>query len=200
MKPKDSAEITDLLKAWTKDESDADRVLLEAVYRELRRLARVFLASERDGHTLAPSDLIHEAYLRLHRRRQTPWQDRGHFFAAAAQCMRRILVEHARRHSRSKHGGGSRPLPLDEAIPLARERAPEIVALDEALQELATLDAFKGRLVELRFFGGFTIPETATILGCSHATVERHWRLAQTWLYAEMSSEDAAERPSGDPS
>ena len=197
MRCNDSGEITGLLKAWSDGGAEADRLLFTTVYRELRRLAGAFLRGERGDHTLAPSDLIHEAYLRLRDRHETPWQDRRHFFAAAAQCMRRILVEHARRHLRPKRGGGAPCLPLDEAVPLARERAPEIVALDEALRGLATVDAFKSRLVELRFFGGFTIPETAALLDCSHATIERHWRLAQAWLYAEMSPETATDGRAG---
>ena len=180
--------ITGLLSAWRRSGTHADQALLEEVYGELRRKAHQFLRGERTNHTFEPSDLIHETYLRLKDRRQTAWHDRRHFFATAAQCMRRILIEHARRRSRTKHGAGLGTLLLDEARLPTPERAPEFVALDDALKGLEGVDLFKARLVELRFFGGFSIPETAEILGCSHATIERHYRLAQAWLYAEMKS------------
>ena len=190
----DGGTITSLLTAWRQNGSRADQALLEEVYDELRRKAHLFLRRERTSHTFAPSDLIHETYLRLKGRRQTAWRDRHHFFAVAAQCMRRILVEHARRRLRSKHGAGLGTRLLDEHLLPALERAPEFVALDDALKGLESVDLFKARLVELRFFGGFSIPETARILGCSHATIERHYRLAQAWLYAEMKPEGATGR------
>ena len=188
MKKTETVDITELLQQWQAGNSQAAGPLLETAYRELRRLARVFLRSERDTHTLASVDLVQEAYLRLRGRRLTPWKDRRHFFAVTAQCMRRILVEHARRRLRLKHGAGSSPEALDSVMLVAAQRAPELVALDDALRTLAALDPFKAKLVELRYFGGFTIPETATLLACSHATVERHWRRAQAWLHAQLAA------------
>ncbi len=180
--------ITDLLRAWRVDESEAEQNLLAEIYPELRRLARVFLAGERRGHSFQPSDLIHETYFRLQGRSRTPWQDSNHFFAVAAQCMRRILIEHARRVLRQKRGAGKRLLPLEEQLLVAEGREGEFLALNEALEALEKFDPFKAKLVVLRFFGGFSIPEAANILGCSHATVERHWRLARAWLKREIRS------------
>ncbi len=185
-KPKGA--ITELLQVWSEQGKGGEARLLEDTYAELRRLSAVLLSGERIGHSLAPSDLIHEVYFRLQGRRQTAWQGRRHFFATACQCMRRILIEHARKYARPKHGGGYRPLSLEESFPLTHQRPPDLLALDDALRGLEQVDPFKARLVELRFFGGFSIPETAKIMGSSHATIERHWRLARAWLYREIPS------------
>ena len=166
-----------------------------AVYRELRRLARGMLAAERNGHTLEPTALVHETYLRLVDQRRTSWRNRAHFYAVAASLMRRILVDHARRRSARKRGGGVRPITLVDVASRSRDEAPELLALDEALAELEKLDARQRQVVELRFFGGLSQQEIAQSLGTSVSTVERQWRLARAWLFRRLGRASPARLP-----
>ena len=165
--------------------------LMPAVYDELRRLASRYLRSERPGHTLRPTALVHEAYLRL-ASAEGPWRDRGAFCAAAAQAMRRILVDYARSRNRQKRGGGGPFISLDEAIGVHEETAPDLLELDEALTRLALQDERKARIVELLFFGGLTYEECAEALGISTATLDRDLRLAKAWLWRELSRKTEA--------
>jgi RNA polymerase sigma factor (TIGR02999 family) len=160
--------------------------LFEKVYLELRRLAGEYLRDERPGHTLQPTALVHEAYLRLTGGRQIVWQNRAQFFSVAAQVMRHILVDHARRRAAGKRGHGGRRLALDEALDFASERDINFVALDETLYALAALDEEQARIVELRFFGGLSIRETAQALGISEMTVSRKWGTAKLWLHEQL--------------
>ena len=161
--------------------------LMSAVYRELRRLAAYYLRQERAGHTLQPTALVHEAYLHLAAQKGADWQNRAHFFSAAAQAMRRILVDYARERRAQKRGGDRQRVPPDEAFTFAEERSEDLLALDGALEKLAGLDPRQSRIVELRFFGGLTEAEIAEVLGVSEKTVKRDWSVAKAWLYAEMS-------------
>jgi len=160
--------------------------LLPVVYKELRRLAAHFLKQERPDHTLQPTALVHEAYLRLLDQKNISVQNRPQFFAMAAQTMRRILVDYARSHHRQKRGGHQRKIVLDDAIALSQERASELVALDDALNTLAQLYPRKSQVVELRYFGGLSVEETAEVLDVSRKTVMRDWDLAKAWLYQEL--------------
>jgi RNA polymerase sigma factor (TIGR02999 family) len=170
--------------------------LLPLVYEELRRLAAAHLAREPGGQTLQPTALVHEAYVRLQGARGEPhWDNRGHFFAAAAEAMRRILIDGARRKHRPKHGGGRRRVSGDAAAPSPGMPPEDLLALDEALDKLAKEEPAKAELVKLRFFAGLTMPEVAEALGISLATAERHWAYARAWLYAELKG--AAEAPDG---
>jgi RNA polymerase sigma-70 factor (ECF subfamily) len=182
-------ELTQLLLDWSKGDPAALDKLTPLIYRELRRLARQYLAKERVGHTLQTTDLVHEAYLRLVDQRRVHWQNRSQFFGVAAQLMRRILVDHARRHRRTKRGGGATMLSLDEAAVVSRQSAVDLLALDEALNRLAEMDQRKARIVELRFFGGLEIKETAAYLKISGITVMREWKMAKAWLHRELSDE-----------
>ncbi len=172
-------DLTDLLQAWGRGEREAAERLLPLVYDELRRQAARQVRRERRNHTLRPTALVHEAYLRLARQREGAWHDRTHFFAAAAQVMRRILVDHARRHRAGKRGGGWCRVSLDEAAqrPAQEPRVDDVdlIVLEDALTELAELDPPKAKMVELRFFGGLGIDETAEVLGVSPSTVSREW-------------------------
>jgi RNA polymerase sigma factor (TIGR02999 family) len=179
-------EVTRLLIRLTDGESAALESLLPLVYAELRRLAASYLRRERPGHTLQPTALVHEAYLRLIDQTQVQWQNRAHFFGVAAQMMRRILVDHARGQQAEKRGGDVTKLSLDENIDVSGERAADLVALDEALDRLAALDPQKSRVVELRFFGGLSVEEAAEVLGVSAPTVKRQWRMAKAWLYGQV--------------
>jgi RNA polymerase sigma factor (TIGR02999 family) len=163
--------------------------LLQLVYAELRRLAASYLRRERSDHTLQPTALVHEAYLRMVDQTQVRWQNRAHFFGVAAQMMRRILVDHARSQHAEKRGGDAQKLSLDENIDVSGERAADLVALDEALSRLAEIDPQKSRVVELRFFGGLSVEETAEVLGVSAPTVKRHWRLAKAWLFGQVQKQ-----------
>jgi len=183
-------EVTRLLIRLTEGDNAALDALLPAVYDELRRLAANYLRRERVGHTLQPTALVHEAYLRLVDQTRVEWQNRAHFFGVAAQMMRRILVDHARGQQAEKRGGDVQKISLDENIDVSALRASELVALDEALERLAELDPQKSRLVELRFFGGLSVEETAEVMGVSAPTVKRHWRLAKAWLYGEVKPSD----------
>ena len=189
MKDASPKEVTQLLVAWGSGDPHALQELMPLVYRELRRLAHGHLRRERPDHTLQTTALVHEAYLRLVDQQEANWKNRAQFFAVAAQMMRRILVDYARARQYAKRGGGAQPVELDEAMVVSSDRAAEVVALDEALLRLAELDSRKSRLVELRFFGGLSIEETAEILGVSPGTVMRDWTLAKAWLQREMTHE-----------
>lgn len=180
--------VTDLLVAWSKGDSDALEQLVPIVHAELRRAAARYMAGERRHHTLQATALVNEVYLRLVRINRVGWRDRAHFFAMSARLMRRVLVDHARARGYHKRGNGVEPLPLDESITIASAKNRETVAIDDALQALEKLDARKARVVELRFFGGLTVDETASVLDVSPQTVLRDWRLAKAWLLREMST------------
>jgi RNA polymerase sigma factor (TIGR02999 family) len=179
--------VTQLLIRYQAGDSGALDGLLPLVYAELRKLARRHIRKERRNHTLQSTALVHEAYLRLVGQDAAAWQTRTRFFAVAANLMREILVDHARRHKTAKRGGGAYRVTLDEGLELPPQANLDLVALDEALIGLARIDPAKARLVELRFFGGLTIEESAEVLGLSLATVKRHWSLARAWLYREIS-------------
>ncbi len=183
------ADVTRLLAEWRNGDARAFDLLVPQVYGELRRLASRHLRRERRGHTLETHDLIHEAFLRLTDARRIDWRDRRHFFAIAARLMRRVLVEHARRRAADRHGGGVEKVALDEPPDLSPERSPDLVALDEALRDLAAAEPELGRIVELRFFGGLTHDELAELTGQSKTTVRRRWRLAKAWLYHRLAGE-----------
>ncbi len=177
--------VTVLLQAWSSGDREALDQLTPIVYEELRRLARHYMRGERSGHTLQTTALVNEAYLRLVDFTSMSWQNRAHFFAVAAQLMRRILVDHARRHN-LKRGAGFQHVPLEDTAIFAGERDPDFVALDLALRELAAMDARKAQVVELRFFGGLSVEETAEVLKVSPVTVMRDWSSARAWLYREL--------------
>jgi RNA polymerase sigma factor (TIGR02999 family) len=175
-------EVTQLLLQWSDGNKAALNELMPLVYRELRRLAERYMRRERPGHSLQASALVNEAYLRLVDYRKMRWQNRAHFFAVAAQAMRRILVDHARSRQYAKRGGGAQRIPLEEVGFLTERQATELVALDDALTALEAFDPRKCRIVELRHIAGLSIGESAEILGVSTATVERDWRSAKAWL------------------
>jgi RNA polymerase sigma factor (TIGR02999 family) len=179
-------EVTRLLVRLTDGDGAVLDELLPLVYAELRRLASSYLRRERQGHTLQPTALVHEAYLRMIDQTQAHWQNRAHFFGVAAQMMRRILIDHARAQQAEKRGGEFQKLSLDENIDVSGQRADELVALDDALERLAQIDPQKSRIVELRFFGGLSVEETAEVLGVSAPTVKRQWRMAKAWLYGQV--------------
>jgi len=174
-----------LLAAWTSGDASARDELLPVVYAELRRLAHHYMAGERQGHTLQTTALVHEAYIRLVDLDRMQWRDRAHFFAMAATLMRRILVDSARRRLRDKRGGGVSVTTLDDQE-IAATSGLDVVALDDALDMLSTMDPQQGRIVELRFFGGLTIDETAAALDISPATVKREWTSAKAWLHSQL--------------
>jgi RNA polymerase sigma-70 factor, ECF subfamily len=182
-----STEVTQLLTRWSGGDPNALEQLIPLVYDELRRLARSLLARERSDHTLQSTALVHEAYMRLIGHSAVHFENRAHFFAVAAQSMRRILVEHARKHNAAKRGGNHITLVLDEAIATPAESKVDVEALDNALSDLATLDPRQASIVEMRFFGGMSIDETAKVLDISPATVKREWTTARTWLFDKMS-------------
>jgi RNA polymerase sigma factor (TIGR02999 family) len=184
-----SPQVTQLLLAWRQGEQSALDKLIPLVHGELRRIARRYTMGERKGHTLQTSALLNEAYLRLIDTQKVNWQSRVHFFAIAAQLMRRVLVDHARARGYQKRGGGAFKVTLDEAMVGTQEKGAELVALDDALQALTEFDPRKGRVVELRFFGGLSVKETAEVLNVSEDTVLRDWRLAKSWLQREMAPE-----------
>jgi RNA polymerase sigma factor (TIGR02999 family) len=181
-----SKSVSQLLAKWKDGDQEALRELVPLVYAELRRLAHYYLQGENPGHTLESTALVHEAYLRLADRMPLQVQNRAHFFAVASHLMRQILVDYARRRRRAKRGGGCK-LTLDEAAFLPGGRNVDLVALNRALDELSRLDGQQVQIVELRFFGGLSIPETARMLGISPATVKRHWTSARIWLHRELS-------------
>jgi RNA polymerase sigma factor (TIGR02999 family) len=180
--------VTQLLHAWSNGDQGARDDLMSVVYQELHRLAHHYMKREFPGHTLQTSGLVNEAFLKLVDQRNVQWRNRAHFFCIAAQMMRRILVDYARSRHFAKRGGGVPDLALDEALTVSDERSAEVVALDETLQRLAQLDPRKSQVVELRFFGGLSIEETADVLNISPGTVMRDWTLAKAWLRREMST------------
>ncbi len=189
-------EVTRLLGEVRQGHQEAMEQLLPLVYDELRRLAGGYFRRERSDHTLQPTALVHEAYLKLVDQRSVQWENRGHFLGVAATLMRRILLDYARVHRAEKRGGGGQKVMLDEGMAISNMRAVEMISLDQALTKLAALDADQGRIVELRFFGGLSVEETAEVMKISPATVKRYWASAKAWLYREIekgSPSDAAE-------
>jgi len=184
-----SEDVTRLLVNWSNGDQAALDKLLPLVNDELRRLARRYMRRESPGHTLQTSALVNEAYLRLIDQKHVQWQNRAHFFGIAAQLMRRILIDHARSHHYAKRGGGALKVSLDEAAAVTEARAAELLAVDEALEKLTAMDERKGRIVELRFFGGLTEEETAEVMGVSSPTVQREWRAAKAWLRRMLTEE-----------
>jgi RNA polymerase sigma factor (TIGR02999 family) len=187
-------DVTQLLKQWSGGDREALEHLLPLVYRELHLLAERYLRRERSDHTLQATALVHEAYLKLIDQREVRWQNRAHFFGVAAQAMRRILVDHARGHMAAKRGSGGVKLSLDDennppVAVVSSEKAEEMVALDDALNRLAEKDEQQARIVELRFFGGLSIEETAEVLGIGTATVIRKWRVARAFLYDHVAQQ-----------
>lgn len=183
-----SPEITRMLIALTDGNTEVVNNLLPLIYNELRSLAGNYLRRERVSHTLQPTALVHEAYIKLIDQKQVKWQNRAHFFGIAAQIMRRILVDHARKHTADKRGGDAEKLPIEEEIlVVSNEKSHELLALDEALENLEKMDEQKAKIVELRYFGGLSIEETAEVLGVSVATVNRQWRMAKAWLYGQIA-------------
>jgi RNA polymerase sigma factor (TIGR02999 family) len=185
-----SPDVTVLLLELTRGNQEAASKLMPLVYNELRRLARGYMRRERPDHTLQATALVHEAYLKLVKQHSVDWQGRSHFFGIAAQSMRRILIDHARGHLREKRGGAQEVLPLDEALVFSPRQSAELVRLDEALERLAKLDPRQSKIVELRFFGGLSVEETAGFLGISPKTVKRDWSMAKAWLRSELRQED----------
>jgi RNA polymerase sigma-70 factor, ECF subfamily len=189
-----SSEVTELLVAWSAGQQTALEKLVPLVHAELRRIARRYMYRERPGHTLQTTALVNEAYLRLVDARQVRWQNRAHFFAVSAQLMRRILVDFARSKHYLKRGGGAQKLTFDEALVRSPEQGEDLVALDYALTALAVIDERKSRVVELRFFGGLSVEETAEVLKISPDSVMRDWRLAKAWLAREMTETETSKR------
>jgi RNA polymerase sigma factor (TIGR02999 family) len=180
-------ELTQLLVDWSNGDRAALDKLMPLIDAELRRLAHRYMTRERAGHTLQTTALVNEAFLRLVNRKNLQWQNRAHFFGIAAQLMRTILIDHARSHASAKRGGGARKLELDEAMVVSQQKASEVIALDDALNQLALLDPQQSRIVELRFFGGLTVEEAAEVLQVSPATIKREWSTAKAWLYHELA-------------
>jgi RNA polymerase sigma factor (TIGR02999 family) len=186
-----SSDVTDLLQRWQHGDRDALERLMPLVYEELHRIASRYLARERSGHTLQSTALVHEAFVKLVDQRRVEWQNRAHFFGLAAQAMRRILVDHARSRARLKRGADGERVSIeiaDQAAPSDVIDPADALAVDAALQKLEHLDAAQARIVELRFFGGLTVEETAEVLATSASTVKREWTIARAWLYRELAS------------
>ena len=190
MCPESAERVSELLLNWGHGDQNAREELIPLVYAELRRIARRYLWQERPDHTLQSGALVHEAYLRMPHEKPPQWQNKAHFFGVAAQLMRHILVDHARGRMAAKRGGGVPRLTLDPQLAFPQKREFDLVALDDALTSLAALDAQQSRLIELRFFGGFSIEETAIVLGISPATVKREWATARAWLQREMKQKE----------
>ena len=186
--PSSVQRVTQLLIAWADGDQSAHDELMPLVYEELRRLAHHYISRERPGHTLQTSALVHEAYVRLVDQETIQWQGRAHFFGIASRLMRQVLVDYARKRKYLKRGGDALRVSLDEVMAVSEERAAEVVALDDALKSLAEIDSRQSQIVELRFFGGLSIEETAEILSVSRGTVMRDWTLAKAWLRREMTS------------
>ena len=180
-------EVTELLIEWQRGDAAALEKLTPLVYDEIRRIAHGYLKRERNGHTLQTTELVNEAYMRLLRTQRIDWQNRAHFLGVTAQVMRRILIDHARRRRYAKHGGEVRRVSLENAAVMSSQRATELILLDEALNELAKIDSRKSRVVELRYFGGLSLDETAKVLQISLMTARRDWRAAKAWLYKEVN-------------
>jgi len=191
-------EATRLLIDWSNGNKEAAAGLMPLVYDELRGLARGYLQRERSDHTLQATALVHEAYLRLVDQRTTTWQNRAHFFGVAAQLMRRILVDHARRHRREKRGGALDKVEFNEALAPSVSRDLDVIALDDALQDLTKLNPQHARIVELRFFGGLKTEEVATVLDLSPRTVQREWRMARAWLRRQIFGDAVQGEPVGE--
>jgi RNA polymerase sigma-70 factor, ECF subfamily len=183
----DVGDVSKLLRAWSGGDQKALETLTTVVYDELRRLARRYMRRERPGHSLQTTALVNEAYMRLVDYNRMEWQNRAHFFAVSSQLMRRILVDHARRHNNQKRGAGAQQVSLDEAAAVSGGRTTDLVALDDALIALARLDPRKVQVVEMRFFGGLNVEETAEVLKVSPITVMRDWSTAKAWLYREVT-------------
>lgn len=190
--PPSKTHITELLVAWSSGDQDALERLMPLVYDELHRQAARFLSRERANHTLQPTALVNEVYLRLVDQSVTKWQNRAQFFGIAAQMMRRIMVSHARARHATKRGGGEARLTLDEEVAISPQRDVNLLALDDALTKLEVIDPEKTRMVELRFFSGLSVEETAEVMGVSPRTVDRHWQTAKAWLYKEIGGGQAA--------
>jgi RNA polymerase sigma factor (TIGR02999 family) len=182
--------LTQMLNDWASGRTEALDELLPHVYTELHRQAARYLRRERSNHTLQTTALVNEAYLQLIDQRTAKWESRSHFFAVASQAMRRILVDHAKTRHRLKRGGQNENLPLDEALAAATETNVDLIALDEALSRLAKLDPQQERIVEMRYFGGLSLEDTAQMLGISRATAARDWQSAKAWLYRELTRRD----------
>jgi len=180
-------EISVILKDWSGGDRASADVLLTLVYDELRKIAGQYLRKERSGHTLQPTALVHEAYMKLIDISDINWQDRAHFFAVSANVMRHILVDHARAKLAEKRGGDVQRIALEDAVSLSNEPDVDVLAVDDALKELAEFDEQQSRIVELRFFGGLTIEETAHVVGISPATVKREWAMAKAWLHRKLT-------------
>lgn len=189
--PPQEHEITQLLAKWSDGNQAALDELYPLVYEELHRLARRYMSRERKGHTLQTTALINEAYVRLVDQRNVQWANRSHFFAISAQIMRRILIDHARRHAYAKRGGGARQVSLDETAAIIQDNLSEFLRLDEALTSLAQLDPRRSQVVELRYFGGLNNEEIADVLKISENTVIRDWNMARAWLYRQLSGSPA---------
>ncbi len=181
-----STQVTQLLGRWRSGDREALDALVPLVYDELKRIAQRYLRNERHGHTLQSTALVHEAYVRLTNQQLPQWQNRAHFFAVAAQLMRQILVDHARAHRADKRGGGACKLTMKEAEQSPQKVDVDVIALDDALKTLSELDVQQGKVVELKFFGGLSIEETAEVLGVSASTVKRDWITARAWLHREL--------------
>lgn len=188
--PDPAVDVSDLLQAWGRGDLGARDALFPQVYRELRRLAAAYLRRERPDHTLAPTALVHEAYIRLVGQRQLTWQNRAHFFGIAAQMMRRALVDHARERQAAKRGGGDVRVALDEGIAAVHPRDCDLLLLDQALCELSARDPRLGQVVELRYFGGLSEEEVAVVLSLSRATITREWQTAKAWLFCRLTTGD----------
>jgi len=184
-------EVTKLLMEWKHGNQAAVDALTPIVYTELRRLAANYMRDERAAATLQPTALVHEAYVRLVSQKMPDWESRSHFFGVAAQLMRQILVDHARKHRSQKRGAGGAKVGIEEALGFAPERSSSMIALDDALNELAKIDPRQAKVIELRFFGGFSVEEVAQSLGVSVATIGREQRLAEAWLHREMQCREA---------
>ena len=189
--PPQQHHITELLAEWSDGNQSALDELYPLVYEELHRLARRYMSRERKGHTLQTTALINEAYVRLVDQRKVRWANRSHFFAISAQIMRRILIDHARRHAYAKRGGGAQQVSLEEAATVTPDQSLELIKLDEALNSLSEMDPRRGQVVELRFFGGLNNEEIAGVLKVSENTVTRDWNMARAWLYQQLTGSGA---------
>jgi RNA polymerase sigma factor (TIGR02999 family) len=187
--PQAAGDVTGLLRAWTDGDLAARDELMVVLYRELHQRAAARLRRERDGHTLQPTALVNEAYLRLVDQKRSAWQNRAHFLAVASEMMRRILVDHARRRKMAKRSGRWAKLTLHDAVAHGRPRDVDLLDLDRVLQKLAEFDPRKARIAELRFFGGLSLEEAGLVVGASVATVERDWQVARAWLFAQLKGE-----------
>ncbi len=189
----DTHAITELLLAWRQGQPSALDKLTPIVYQELRRLAHRYMRGERDGHSLQTTALVNEAYLRLIDVRLVQWNDRAHFFAVSAQLMRRILIDSARAHRSAKRGDGATPIQLDDALASYQARSRDLVALEDALHQLAIVDPQKAQLIELRFFGGLSMEEVAAVLGINEHSARWNWRMARAWLSRELGAPQSNE-------